>query len=85
MIVMKKKDKQPPYQDDGHTVYNMDNVEGGFGLSGRKKRQKDDPDYMTKKERRALIKSAFLAYLPMAVTVLVSFVLVMLLVFLWLN
>ena len=64
---MKKKDKAQDFHDDGHTVADM-NVEGLPWY--RKDKEKQNHKALTqldvtKAERRAMIKAAYKAYLPM--------------------
>lgn len=74
---MAKKDK---YQDDGHTIYNMD-VEG----MPHRRRHNNNNISISKEERRALMKAGFVHYLPVALCVIVSFCLAMLVIYLWLQ
>lgn len=75
----KKKKKKIVYVDDGHTVYDMD------GVGGAKHRKKDDDAALTRKEKRAAIKAAFLTYLPKFVMVLAAFTVAAVLLYLWLK
>lgn len=76
-----KKEKQK-YIDDGHTIYNMD--VDGFKWHD-KKVSKDKQINVTKKERNALIKAAYLAFIPKFLIILLAFGLAIFLVYLWLN
>ena len=82
------KKKKPIDDDDGRTIANM-NVEGmpwyqkNKEKEERKKRMEDIK--ITRKERRAMIIGAYLAYLPMLLSVLAGFTLVMLFIWLWLS
>ena len=74
----KKKKTKVIYVDDGHTVYEMDNV-------GRKKNSDKGGDLrLTRKERRAAIMAAFAYYLPRLLLVIGCFCLVGLLMYFWL-
>ncbi len=77
---MGKANKKPKYIDDGHTIYNMD-VDG---MPHRRAKNKDD-FYVTRKEKRAIIKAALQHYLPLFIGVLVCFLIAMLLIMLWLS
>ncbi len=82
-----KKKKKVYDDDDGRTVANM-NVEGMRGYDPKKeeekeKRRKIKELKVSRKERRAMIIGAYLAYLPMFLTVLLSFTIVALLLWLW--
>lgn len=74
----KKKEK---YVDDGHTIYNM-NVEGMRGY--QKKVENKNNIYINKNEKHAMIKAAFLAYLPKVLIMLICFGIAALLLYLWL-
>lgn len=74
----KPKKQKTKYIDDGHTVYSME------ALTGKQPDEEDRPK-LTKKERWALIRAAFSHYLPPVLIVLVSFTLVMLLLYWWLS
>ena len=74
-----KKPKRQPYIDDGHTIYDMS------GLTGGRKSAPSQPQGLNRKEKRAAIAAAFACYLPLLLTVLGSFALVMLLIKLWLR
>ena len=78
---MKEKKKKSEYIDDGHTVYNMDNVPQPFW----KPTGKDKNVGLSKKERRAAIKAAFAAYFPIFATVVCCFGIVAILIYLWLK
>lgn len=77
---MGKANKKPKYIDDGHTIYNMD-VDG---MPHRRAKNKAD-FYVTRKEKRAIIKAALHHYLPLFIGVLVCFLIAMLLIMLWLS
>ena len=80
---MKRQKKQPDW-DDGRTIANM-NVEGMpwyHPESGKKVREEDKP---TRKEKRAMIRAAYLAYLPRILAILFGFGVTILIVYLWLN
>jgi len=77
----KKKKKKVVYiEDDGHTVYSMDGLDGG-----RRSKKKDETTRLSRKERRAAIRAAFETYLPMFIVVLVCFTLTALLLYFWIK
>lgn len=76
---MKKKNKVAYVEDDGHTVYSMENVGGG----GRNK-DKDEVK-LARKERLAAIRAAFAVYLPRILLVIGCFVVAGLLMYFWLR
>ena len=72
----KKKNKtKVRYVDDGHTIYSME------GLDGRKTEKNGEK--LSRKEKRAAIKAAFLHYGPILLMVLASFSVAAILVYLW--
>lgn len=78
----KNKPRKDNYVDDGHTIYDMS------GLCGRG--IDTDPDNrdgigLTKKEKRAAIRAAYLKYLPAVLATAVGFGLTMLLIYFWLH
>ena len=75
---MKKEKKE--YIDDGHTIYSMD-----CDAKWSERRNDRQSVYVTKQERRALIKAAFLAYTPKLLMVLGCFGLAIILIYLWLK
>lgn len=76
----KKKKKKVIYlEDDGHTIYSMENVVN----SGRPK--KGDKTELTRAERRAAIKAALAHYLPILLMVIGCFAIAMLLLYFWLR
>ena len=75
-----KKDKAKEYIDDGHTIYDM-NVDASWN----KRKEKMPSVYVTKEERRTLIKAAFLAYIPKLLLVLGCFLATFILIYLWLK
>lgn len=78
---MKTKNKNTKeYIDDGHTIYDM-NVDASWN----KRNEKLPSVSVTKEERRALIKAAFLAYFPKLLLVLGCFFVAMILIYLWLK
>ena len=88
MFFRKKRKKEYP-DDDGRTVANM-NVEGMPWYQQNKeeadeKKKKIEELRISRKEKRAMIIGAYLAYLPMLLTVLAAFTIVMLLIALWLG
>lgn len=76
----KPKKKKPVYIDDGHTVYSMENLP-----SVAAKKKKDDGVNVTKKERRAMLKAAYIYYLPRLLLAILCFSLVVVLLWLWLK
>ena len=75
---MKKEKKE--YIDDGHTIYSMD-----VDAKWSEKRIEKQTIYVSKQERRALIKAAFLAYTPKLLMVLLCFGLAIVLIYFWLK
>ncbi len=76
----KIKKQKPVYIDDGHTVYSMENLP-----SVARKKKKDEGVSVTKKERRAMIKAAYLYYLPRLLLGIACFAGVAVLLWLWLK
>lgn len=74
--------KKEKYVDDGHTIYNMD-VEGMRGH--RKKVENKNNIFINKKEKNAMIKAAFQAYLPKVLIMLLCFGITALLLYFWLR
>ena len=74
--------EKPKYKDDdGHTIYNM-NVDGMRGYKPKNNSQ----IYLTKKEKRAMIKAAYKAYFLPFIIVILGFLLALLLIyFIWLK
>lgn len=79
---MKNKKKKDEYIDDGHTIYNMD-VEG-FKWHDNKVKNKNSI-YVTKEEKKLLIKAALKSYLPKMLIILLGFTLAIILIYFWLN
>lgn len=84
---MCKKKKKKYDDDDGRTIANM-NVEGMRWYNPKKKEEDEKKRKIkelkiSRKERRAMIIGAYLAYLPMFLTILLSFTIVALLLWLW--
>jgi len=77
---MKNKEKKK-YVDDGHTIYNMD-VDAKWSKSRFESKK---TIYVSKEEKRALIKAAFLAYFPKLLIVLIGFGLAIVLIYFWLK
>ena len=85
----RKKKKKQYDDDDGRTIANM-NVDGMPWYDKNKeedeeKKKKMEELKITRKERRAMIIGAYLAYLPVFLVVTLAFVIVMLLISLWLS
>ncbi len=76
----KMKNKSDNYIDDGHTIYDM-NVDASWN----KRKEENKSVYVSKEERRLLIKAAFLAYVPKLLLVIGCFFIVMFLIYLWLK
>ena len=78
----KEKDNKQKYVDDGHTVYNMDNVRSPFDVL----RKKDDGGVgLSRKEKRAAIRAALLTYLPRVLGMIACFALAAVLLYFWLR
>lgn len=75
-----KKKKKPVYVDDGHTVYSMENLP-----SVAAKKKKTEGVKVTKKERRAMLKAAYMYFLPRLLLGIVAFAAVAVLLRLWLK
>ena len=79
-----RKKKKTYDDDDGRTIANM-NVEGMPWYrpdAGKEVKEEDKP---TRKEKRAMIWAAYLAYLPRLLAILAGFGLCALFIYLWLN
>lgn len=76
----KNKKNKTKYIDDGHTVYNMDGVQGPFYS-----KKKDEGNGLTRAERRAAIKAALAVYLPRVLIAIGCFALVGVFIYLWLR
>lgn len=79
--MFKKKKNKPQFDDHGETVANM-NVEGFSWYQSEKtiKKKKMLMDVnLTPKERRAVVFGAFVAYLPLFLIIVSSFVIAYLL------
>jgi hypothetical protein len=77
---MKRRKNKEKYIDDGHTIYNM-NVEGMPHYIPKN----DSQIYLSKKEKRAVIKAAFKYYMPILFGIIICFLLGMLLIYIWLK
>ncbi len=75
-----KNKKNDEYIDDGHTIYDM-NVDAKWN----DRRHNKPSVYVSKEERRTLIKAAFLAYVPKLLLVLGCFLVALILIYLWLK
>lgn len=78
---MKNKDKKEEFIDDNHTIYNMD-VDG---MPKRRASSKGNELGLTKKERRALIRAAYLHFIPILIGIIICFIIAMILIRLWLK
>lgn len=73
------KKKKEKYIDDGHTIYSMD-------VDAKWSKQKSEKSvYVSKEEKRALIKAAYRSYLPKVLLIIASFGLAMVLIYFWLK
>ena len=77
-MAKKKKKKVIYIEDDGHTVYSMDNV-------GEKRKKRDDDVKLSRAERRAAILAAFAHYIPILLLVIGCFCLTGLAMYFWLH
>ncbi len=77
---MRNKEKKEKFIDDNHTIYSMD-------VDGMPKRSssKGNELGLTRKERRALIKAAYLHFIPILIGIIICFIIAMLLIRLWLK
>lgn len=75
MCKKKAKKKKVVYIDDGHTVYDMENV-------GSKRAKSENNLSVTRKERRAMIKAALSVYLPIILGIMGCFTVVALMLYL---
>ncbi len=77
---MRNKEKKEKFIDDNHTIYNMD-------VDGMPKRNslKGNELGLTRKERRALIRAAYLHFIPILIGIIICFIIAMLLIRLWLK
>ena len=74
------KRKKSNYVDDGHTIYNMSNVESPLSPNKGK-----DNVGLTRAEKRAAIKAAFKVYLPIFLGVIACFALICVLMYFWIR
>ena len=79
---MKNKRKKDEYIDDGHTIYSMD-IEG-FKWHDSKIKNKDSV-YVTKEDKKLLIRAALKSYIPKMLIVLLGFTFAIILIYFWLN
>lgn len=79
----KEKKKKPKFVDDGHTVVDM-NIEGTPWYRGKNYDPQNTPK-LTRKERMAVFKGAFLAMLKPLLCVLCGFGIAILIMCLWLK
>ncbi|MDD3957592.1 MAG: hypothetical protein PHW40_06090 [Candidatus Izemoplasmatales bacterium] len=85
--VNRAKKHKEKFVDTGETVANM-NVKGFSWYQSEKAlaKKKELQDLgLTRKERRAMVWGALLAYLPMFLVILIGFGLVIFLFYLWVN
>ena len=82
MFTRRKKERPP--DDDGRTIVNM-NVEGMPWYHPESEKKVKESDKPSRKERRALIRAGYLAYLPRILSILFGFTVVFLLMWLWLH
>lgn len=75
-----KKNEKRKYEDDGHTIYSMD-VDAKWSKSSSENKK----IYVSKEEKRTLIKAAFIAYFPKLLLVLAAFTLTFILMYFWLK
>ena len=73
------KNNKKEYIDDGHTIYSMD-------VDAKWARPKEEKQriYVSREEKRILIKAAFRAFTPKLLIVLLSFGLAIILIYFWL-
>lgn len=76
------KKRKEKYEDDGHTIYDM-NVDA-YWRKDRKTKVESKVN-VTKEERKLLIKAAFIAYIPKLLLVIGCFAITMLLLYFWLK
>ena len=74
-----KTNKKEEYIDDGHTIYSMD-----VDAKWARQKEKQQKIYVSKEEKRILIKAAFKAYIPKLLIVLLGFGLAIILIYFWL-
>lgn len=77
-----KKEKVKYVEDDGRTLYDMSGITKPSIFKSNKKKKVSDNLMITKKERKAMIKAAFEAYLPMLLMFVIGFSLAALLLYL---
>ena len=78
-----KRKKKLPEGDDGRTIAEM-NVEGmpWYNPTMGKVKEEDKP---TRKEKRAMMRAGYLAYLPAFLIALLGFTAAALIIYLWLH
>ncbi len=75
-----KKKKRKPYVDDGHTVYDMS------GLTDPREREAQKSRIgLTRRERWAVIRAAFMRFAPPMLITILGFFATMMLIRLWLH
>ncbi len=75
----KQNKKRKPYVDDGHTVYDMS------GLDENRRADKKERITLTRGERWAVIRAAFMRFAPPMLITLLGFTAALLLIRLWLH
>ena len=73
------KNKKDEYIDDGHTIYSMD-----VDAKWAKSKEPKETIYVSKEQKRLLIKAAYRAYIPKLLLVLLCFGLAIILIYFWL-
>lgn len=86
---MFKRKKKQYDDDDGRTIANM-NVDGMPWYEPNKedkekRRKRMEELKISRKEKRAMIMGAYLAYLPMFLCIIAAFTITTLLIYLWLS
>ncbi len=76
-----KKNKKEKFVDDGRTIYSMD-VDAKWN---NRRNRSEETIYVTKGERKALVKAALLAYFPKLLLVLLGFGFAIVLIYFWLR
>ena len=74
-----KNNKKEEYIDDGHTIYSMD-----VDAKWARPKEPKEKIYVSKEQKRLLIKAAFRAYTPKLLIILLGFGLAIILIYFWL-